>query len=87
MVDHSEVFGGRHLRSTDGVAFNFGATLWTLHYLRLTNQVRSEGHAGGGKIVVVVVVVVVVLVVSMNDETISSSYTSVVPDVFNCASS
>ncbi|XP_069979705.1 CD109 antigen [Penaeus vannamei] len=37
-VDHTEVFGGRHLRSTDGVAFNFGATLWTLHYLRLTNQ-------------------------------------------------
>nr|XP_045598849.1 CD109 antigen-like [Procambarus clarkii] len=39
-VDHSAVFGGRHLRSTDGVAFNFGATLWTLHYLRLTNQLE-----------------------------------------------
>ncbi|XP_071531816.1 CD109 antigen-like [Panulirus ornatus] len=37
-VDHTQVFGGRHFRSTDGVAFNFGATLWTLHYLRLTNQ-------------------------------------------------
>ncbi|XP_066953727.1 LOW QUALITY PROTEIN: CD109 antigen-like [Macrobrachium rosenbergii] len=37
-VDHADVFGGRHLRSTDGVAFNFGATLWSLHYLRLTNN-------------------------------------------------
>ncbi|XP_063851279.1 CD109 antigen-like [Scylla paramamosain] len=42
MVDHTEVFGGRHLRSTDGVAFNFGATLWTLHYLRLTNQLVTN---------------------------------------------
>ncbi|KAK3859992.1 hypothetical protein Pcinc_033930 [Petrolisthes cinctipes] len=37
-VDHTEVFEGRHFRSTDGVVYNFGATLWTLHYLRLTNQ-------------------------------------------------
>ncbi|XP_069960338.1 CD109 antigen-like [Cherax quadricarinatus] len=37
-VEHSQVFGGRYFRNTDGVAFNFGATLWTLHYLRLTNQ-------------------------------------------------
>ncbi|XP_042213944.1 CD109 antigen-like isoform X2 [Homarus americanus] len=44
-VDHTQVFGGRHFRSTDGVAFNFGATLWTLHYLRLTNQlVMSEAQ-------------------------------------------
>nr|XP_045599597.1 CD109 antigen-like [Procambarus clarkii] len=41
-VDHSQVFGGRYFRSTDGVAFNFGATLWTLHYLRLTNQLEMS---------------------------------------------
>ncbi|KAK7017962.1 hypothetical protein SK128_001868 [Halocaridina rubra] len=46
MVDYSEVFRGRHLRSTDGLAFNFGATLWTLHYLRLTNNLdMKEAYA------------------------------------------
>lgn len=46
-VDHTEVFEGRHFRSTDGVVFNFGATLWTLHYLRLTNQVKHIDYHSG----------------------------------------
>ncbi|XP_047502417.1 complement C3-like [Penaeus chinensis] len=33
-------FKGRILKSTDGLAFNFGSTVWTLHYLRLTNQLN-----------------------------------------------
>nr|XP_027238444.1 uncharacterized protein LOC113829465 [Penaeus vannamei] len=31
-------FQGRILKNTDGLAFNFGSTVWTLRYLRLTNQ-------------------------------------------------
>lgn len=28
----------KRLRGTEASTFNFGANLWTLHYLRLTNQ-------------------------------------------------
>lgn len=28
----------KELRGTEASTFNFGANLWTLHYLRLTNQ-------------------------------------------------
>ncbi|XP_068239791.1 CD109 antigen-like [Palaemon carinicauda] len=33
-------FNGLDLKSNDGYAFNFGSTLWALHYLRLTNQLN-----------------------------------------------
>ncbi|KAK7083289.1 hypothetical protein SK128_010000 [Halocaridina rubra] len=39
-VSFSKAFNGRYLQSCDGFAFNFGSTLWSLHYLRLTNQLR-----------------------------------------------
>lgn len=32
----------RHSKSTDEVLFEFGANIWTLHYLRLTNQLSAE---------------------------------------------
>ncbi|KAI5704478.1 hypothetical protein M8J75_005777 [Diaphorina citri] len=32
----------RHSKSTDEVLFEFGANIWTLHYLRLTNQLGGE---------------------------------------------
>ncbi|KAB7493685.1 hypothetical protein Anas_10340 [Armadillidium nasatum] len=46
-VHYDNAFKGqRSLKSTDGLAFNFGATLWTLHYMRLTNQLTiSEATA------------------------------------------
>ncbi|XP_042874715.1 CD109 antigen-like [Penaeus japonicus] len=37
-LNFQTAFKGRKLKSTDGIAFNFGSTVWTLHYLRLTNQ-------------------------------------------------
>ncbi|XP_064122031.1 thioester-containing protein 1 allele S1-like [Macrobrachium nipponense] len=33
-------FNGLDLKSNDGYAFDFGSTLWALHYLRLTNQLN-----------------------------------------------
>ncbi|KAK7083284.1 hypothetical protein SK128_009995 [Halocaridina rubra] len=39
-VSYTRAFNGRILKSCDGYAFNFGTTLWSLHYLRLTNQLR-----------------------------------------------
>ncbi|RXG55463.1 Complement C3 [Armadillidium vulgare] len=46
-IHYDDAFKGRRgLKSTDGLAFNFGATLWTLHYMRLTNQLTiSEATA------------------------------------------
>lgn len=32
------------LRGTEASMFNFGANLWTLHYLRLTNQIDYTKH-------------------------------------------
>uniref|UniRef100_A0A8D8ZM66 Complement C3 n=2 Tax=Cacopsylla melanoneura TaxID=428564 RepID=A0A8D8ZM66_9HEMI len=32
----------RHSKSTDEVLFEFGTNIWTLHYLRLTNQLSAE---------------------------------------------
>lgn len=37
-MHYEDAFNGRNFKSTDGLAFNFGSTIWTLHYLRLTNQ-------------------------------------------------
>lgn len=34
----------KRLRGTEASAFNFGANLWTLHYLRLTNQLDYTKH-------------------------------------------
>ena len=34
----------KKLRGTEASAFNFGANLWTLHYLRLTNQLDYIKH-------------------------------------------
>lgn len=39
-ISYTKAFNGRVLKSTDGISFNFGATVWTLHYLRLTNQLN-----------------------------------------------
>lgn len=38
MLNFQQAFRGRFFKSNDGVAFNFASTVWTLHYLRLTNQ-------------------------------------------------
>ncbi|XP_069950501.1 CD109 antigen [Cherax quadricarinatus] len=38
VVNFEKAFSGRILKSTDGLAFNLGTTVWTLHYFRLTNQ-------------------------------------------------
>ena len=32
----------KNLRGTESSVFNFGANLWMLHYLRLTNQLDFE---------------------------------------------
>jgi CD109 antigen len=32
---------GRSLRGTEATLFNLATTLWSLHYLRLTNQLES----------------------------------------------
>ncbi|KAG7167134.1 CD109 antigen-like 1 [Homarus americanus] len=43
MVVHDTMaFNGRILKSSDGLAFNMGSTVWTLHYLRLTNQLNKS---------------------------------------------
>ncbi|KAK8404354.1 hypothetical protein O3P69_007576 [Scylla paramamosain] len=40
-LNFQQAFKGRFFKSNDGVAFNFGSTVWTLHYLRLTNQLST----------------------------------------------
>ncbi|KAB7504994.1 Antigen, partial [Armadillidium nasatum] len=46
-IHYDDAFKGRRgLKSTDGLAFNFGATLWTLHYMRLTNQLTISEATG-----------------------------------------
>ncbi|XP_050736759.1 CD109 antigen-like isoform X2 [Eriocheir sinensis] len=41
MLNFQQAFKGRFFKSSDGLNFNFGATVWTLHYLRLTNQLST----------------------------------------------
>ena len=41
ITNFKRVFNGRTLKSSDGIAFNFGTTIWTLHYFRLTNQMAT----------------------------------------------
>ncbi|XP_045124583.1 C3 and PZP-like alpha-2-macroglobulin domain-containing protein 8 [Portunus trituberculatus] len=41
ILNFQQAFKGRFFKSNDGVAFNFGSTVWTLHYLRLTNQLST----------------------------------------------
>ena len=37
----------RSLRGTEANLFNFATTMWSLHYLRLTNQLQSDVLYGG----------------------------------------
>nr|XP_045621040.1 CD109 antigen-like isoform X1 [Procambarus clarkii] len=46
VVNFEKAFKGRFLKSNDGLAFNLGTTVWTLHYFRLTNQLDMTKAKG-----------------------------------------